>query len=165
MNEQATILFNISSSIGGVRAGKGELCLLHSYFQRSICAALTRSLYKREEVELLGRQLAAVAHHAYFARQIDMVEQASELMLALPLSKELNAVAKYYQALCITRKGDFKSARQLLERVVGEATSPFRAKALLSIGATYYESGDIESAAPYYLNAARVAGEYKTRIG
>jgi hypothetical protein len=159
MNEQATILFNMSFSFSGNHAGKLEPSAPHSYLQRSINAALARNLYTREGFELLGRQLAAIAHHAYFARQMDTVEQASRLMLALPLSKELKSVAQYYQALCFKRKGDFKSAHQLLKKVVDEALSPFHGQALLSIGATYFDSGDTESAAPFFLTAARVASE------
>jgi tetratricopeptide (TPR) repeat protein len=159
MNEQASIFFNISSSIGGVRAGKGELSLPHSYLQRSIYTALIRSLYKREGVESLGRQLAAIARHAYFARQMETVEQASQLMLALPLSKELKSIAQYYQALCFKRKGDLKNAYELLQGVVDEAPTHFRARGLLSIGATHFDSGEIESAAPFFLKAARIAGD------
>src|SRR5689334_12583162 len=116
MNEQASILFNMSFSFSGNNAGKVELSASSSYLQRSIQAALTRSLYTREGFELLGRQLAAIARHAYFARQMNLVEQASQLMLALPLSKEVKSVALYYQALCFKRKGDFKSAHYILAK-------------------------------------------------
>src|SRR5437763_2382785 len=112
MNEQATILFNISFSFSGDNAGEIELSPQHSYLQRSLYAALTRRLYTREGFELLGRQLAAIARHAYFARQMDTVEQASQLMLALPLSKELKSVAQYYQALYFKRRGDLTSTYQ-----------------------------------------------------
>src|SRR5689334_13648037 len=158
MNEQASTLFNISFSFSGESARKVELSSLPLY-RRLVQIAMPCSLYRLERLEVVGRQLAAVARQAYFARQMETVEQASQLMLAMPLSKELKSVAKYYQAICIKRKGDFKGARQLLERVVSEATSPFRAKVLLSIGATYFDDGEVESAAPYYPNAASVAGE------
>ncbi|HKQ04918.1 MAG TPA: hypothetical protein VJ464_07285 [Blastocatellia bacterium] len=158
MNEQASILFNITSSFSGNSAGKLELSLQSSYLQRSIYTVLARSLYAQEGFELLGRQLAAIARNAYFARQMETVEQASQWMLALPLSNELKSVAQYYQALCFKRKGDFKNTHELLERVVREAPSPFQARALLSIGATHFDSGETETAAPFFLTAVRVAG-------
>src|SRR6476660_7071520 len=99
MNEQASILFNMSFSFSGNRAGKVELSLPDAYLQRSIHAALARSLYTREGFELLGRQLAAIARQAYFARQTEAMKVASQLMLALPLSKELKSIAQYYQAI------------------------------------------------------------------
>src|SRR2546423_13263515 len=118
MNEQARILFNITSSFSGSNAGKLEITAPNSYLQRSLNAVLARNLYACEGFEILGRQLAAIARHAYFARQMDTVEQASQWMLALPLSNELKPVAHYYQALCFKRKGEFKRTHHLLERVL-----------------------------------------------
>src|SRR5436305_10312161 len=88
MNEQASILFNISSSFSGNSAGRIELSSPSSYLQPLIRAAIARNLYTLEGFELLGRQLAAIARHAYFARQTEVMKEASQLMLALPLSKE-----------------------------------------------------------------------------
>src|ERR1041384_4896793 len=139
MNEQASILFNMSVSFSGNKVGKIELSPHSADLQRLLCAALARGLYTQEGFELLGRQLASIARHAYFARQMDIAEQASQLMLTLPLSKSLKSVAQYYQALCFKRKDDLKSARTLLERVANEAPSPFRAQPLLSLGATYFD--------------------------
>ena len=160
MNEQASILFNISFSFDGINAGKGELSAPHSYLRPSIYTALTRSLYTQERVELLGRQLAAITRHAYFARQTEVMKEASQLMLALPLSKELRSVAQYYQALCCKREGDFNSTYRLLEKVASEAPSFFRARVLLSIGATYFDNAEIKSAVPFFLASAQAAGDY-----
>src|SRR5690348_5904125 len=100
MNEQASILFSISSfSFSGERAGEVSLSPPSAYIQRLLCTALARGFHKQEGVELLGRHLAAIARQAYFARRIDTVEQTGELMLALPLSKEWRSVAQYYQAI------------------------------------------------------------------
>src|ERR1700742_971828 len=90
MNEQANILFNfnISSSISGHSAGKIELSLQPSYLQRSLYAALARGLYIQDGFTVLGERLAAIARHAYLARQMEVMQEASSLMLALPLSKE-----------------------------------------------------------------------------
>src|SRR6185503_8862306 len=114
----------------------------HSSYQRLIYASLARSIYKREGFQVLGRQLAALADRAYFARQMDAVKQASQMMLALPISKELKAIARYYEAICAKREGDFNGARQLLERVAEEAPPKHKARAILTIGATYYERGE-----------------------
>jgi len=149
----------MSFSFSGNCAGKVEVSVPHSYLQRSIHAALARSLYTREGFEVLGRQLATIARHAYFARQMDTVEQASQLMLALPLSKELKSIAQYYQAICTKQKGDFASAKRLFEVVAENATSPYRSRAILSIAATYFDSGEIENALSSYLAAARAARE------
>lgn len=158
MNEQATILFNISVSFSGDSAGKVGLSAPPSYLQRLIYAALTRSLYTTEGLELLGRQLAAIARHAYFARQTETMKEASQLMLALPLSRELKSAAQYYQAIGSWKQGSVDEARQMLSYVIDEASS-YQAQGLLTVGATYFGQGEFEAALPYYIAAARVAGD------
>jgi tetratricopeptide (TPR) repeat protein len=158
MNEQATILLNISSSFSGINAGKGGFSAPHFYFQRSLYAALTRSFYKQEGIEILGRQLAIIARHAHLARQIAIVEQVSQLMLYLPLSDEQKAIAQYYQAICIKRRGNIPGARNLLQLSLEKVPSRDQARILLSLGATYFDNNEIVSSLPYYIEAARAAG-------
>jgi tetratricopeptide (TPR) repeat protein len=105
----------------------------------------------------LGRQLAYIARHAYSVEQIDVVEQVTQIMLALPISGQLGSVFRYHQALCVKQKGDFDGARKLLERVVGEATPDYRARALQIIGTTHYECGEIDKALPFYIAAGKAS--------
>ncbi len=79
------------------------------------------------------------------------------MMLALPISRELKRVAQYYQARRAMLKGDTDSARKLLEGVVEEAIPLYRARALLTMGATYYERGEIDSTLPFYVAAGKAA--------
>lgn len=146
MNRQASILFNISSSISGNWLAQQESTAPHSYYQRLIYTLLSRSVCTTEGFQFLGRQLAGIAHHAYFQRQIEAVDQASQMMLALPTSRDLKGIAHYYQAICAKRQGDFEGARELLERAVEEASPQYRAKALLTIGATHFDGGEVEAA-------------------
>ena len=88
---------------------------------------------------------------------MDVVELASQIMLALPLSSQLRNVARHYQALCAKRKGDYEGARYLLERVVEEATPEYRARALQVIGLTYHACGEINDALSFYLTAGKTA--------
>jgi Cohesin loading factor. len=160
MNEQASILFNMSVSFSGNSAGKVELSAPPSYLQRWIYAALARSLYTQEGFELLGRQLAAITRHAYFTRQTGAMKEASQLMLALPLSKELESVAHYYQAICAWKQGNADEARQILNQVIDAAIPNYQAQGLLTIGATYFGQGEFEAALPHYLAAIRIAKEH-----
>jgi len=129
----------------------------HSYYQRLIYSLLSRSICAKEGFHLLGKQLADIARHADFARQMDAVEQASRIMLALPLSGQLKSVARHYQALCAKRKGDHEGARRLLERVAEEATPQYRARALQVIGLTYQARGEVDAALSFYLAAGKAA--------
>jgi tetratricopeptide (TPR) repeat protein len=161
MNRRASILFNISSfSFSGDSAGEVKHSLPHNNIRRSIHAALVRSLYKQDGFESLGRHLVSIARHAYFARQITTLEQVSQLMLGLPISDQQKAVAHYYQAICVKRRGDIAGARDLLQLSLREAAPPDQAQVLLSLGATYFDSGEIELSLPYYIEAARAARDY-----
>lgn len=118
---------------------------------------MARGIYTVEGFQVLGRQLAAIARHAYLSRQIDAVAQATQLMLALPISNRLKSFARYYQALCTWRQGDIDRARQLLEPVVEEATPQYRARALQLIGLTHQRRGELDAALPFYLSAGSIA--------
>ena len=158
MNRQASILFNIiPSSISGNYSALQDLAAPRSYYQRLIYSLLSRSMYTTEGFEPLGNQLAEIARHADFARQMDAVEQASRIMLALPISSHLKIVAQHYQALCVKQKRDYEGARRLFEGVIEEATPQYRARALQVIGATYHEQGELDAALPFYIAAGKAA--------
>ena len=61
--------------------------------------------------------------------------EASGVMLALPLPKELRSAAQYYRAIAAWKQGEAEAAREQLRRVIGAATTAYRAQGLLSIGA------------------------------
>jgi hypothetical protein len=108
-----------------------------------------------ESIEYTGRLLAALARKAQIARRMDIVEQASRLMLALPLSEQLKGVAIFYQGTC--KQGGVEFDRRLFEQAAEIATPQYRARALLSIGTTYWGCGEAESAMPYCLAAGKAA--------
>jgi len=158
MNRQASILFNfIDSSISGNSLALQEATAPHSYYQRLIGSLLAHNLYTTEGFQSVGRQLTEIARHAYFAQQMDVVEQVSQVMLALPISKELKAAALYYQAIYRWRQGNADEARRLLERVTEESASDYRARAWLTIGATYFGQGKADAALPFYVVAGKAA--------
>jgi tetratricopeptide (TPR) repeat protein len=90
---------------------------------------------------------------------MDVVEQASQVMLALPNSDHLNSVARYYQSLCLKQRRDFELARRSLESVVEGTMPQYRARALQIIGATYHESGEPDAALPFYLAAGKLGAD------
>ena len=87
---------------------------------------------------------------------MDAVEQATQLMLALPLSKQLESIARYYQALYRWRQGEVDNTCQF-ERAVEEVPVQYKARALQTIGLTYQRRGEIDGALPFFLAAGRAA--------
>lgn len=156
MNKHANILF-IPTSLDGINAEPQHALSQQVYYQQLIRALFARSSYTTEGFQILGRQLATIARHACLAKRMDTVEQASQLMLALPISNQLESIARHYQALCTWRQGDSERARQSLTRVAEEASPQYRARALHIIGLTHHEHGDLEEALRFYLASGKAA--------
>jgi len=80
-------------------------------------------------------------------------------MLALPLSKELQSVAHYYQAVCAWKQGDAEAARHIFDFAINQAPRQYQAQGLLTAGATCFSQGEYSAALAYYVAAARAAGD------
>jgi hypothetical protein len=156
INRQANILF-IPTSIGGYSAEPQDAPSQFGYYQQLFYASFARRIHTIEGFQVLGEELAVVARQAYLARQIGAVEQACRLMLALPVSRQLENVARYFQALCTWKQGDSGGACQLLELVAEEAAPQYRARALHFVGLTHQERGEVDGALPFYLAAGKTA--------
>jgi len=129
----------------------------HSAFYQQVLSKLVKGVYRKETFTELGDRLVALVRHAYAFRQMRTVQETSQLLLNLPLGREYESVGRYYRALCIYRRGGSSEARMLLEQEVGELPLRFRAKALLAISATYYQSGDLTSFLLLNVEASRAA--------
>lgn len=158
INRQANSFF-ISSSLSSDKSGQQSPLKQNQYFQQLIRTLLARRIYSIEGFQSLGRQLAAITRQALLSRQMDVVEQVSQMMLALPISDELRNLGHYYQAISLNRQKDFNQARQLLESIIEKATPAYRARALQCIGATYFDSGQLDAALPFYLAAGKIASD------
>ena len=144
MNRQAKILFIPYSSNGDSFAHSSSIN--KDYYPRLLQAVLTRGISGVERIECAAWQLASSARLAFLARRMDVVEQASQLMLALPISHELRLVAHLYDRLCTFEQRDLEGTRHVAELVLEEAMPQHRARALQSIAATYYDDGRVDEA-------------------
>jgi hypothetical protein len=158
INRQANTLL-ISSSINSDQAGQQASLKQPAYFQQLIRALLARHVYTIEGFQYLGRRLAAIARYALLSRQMDVVEQVSQILLALPISDEFRNLGLYYQANYLSWQKDFNQARQLFESIVEKVRPEYRARALQCIGATYFDSGQPDAALPFYLSAGKTAAD------
>lgn len=126
------------------------------FYQQSI-KALIKGTYRKESFIELGRRLVALADRAYTFRRMDVVEQASSIILNLPLPRDYRSIARYYQAYCIKRSGQFDKALPLFERVAEEAPPAYKARAIVALGSVAFDSGDYKSALPLYIEAGKAA--------
>lgn len=158
MNRQASNLLNfIDSSFSGNHLALQDASAQHFYYQRLIYASLSHSICAAEGFQILGRQLAGIAHQAYSLRQIDTLDQASQIMLALPISTQLKGIAHYYQAICAKRKNDFDGALLWLESASEQAPQQYKGRVLLTAAAIYHARGEIDAALQFCVAAGKAA--------
>ena len=156
--KQANILF-IPTSIWGCDAESQNALSYREHYWELVLSWSARSIQTLEGCQLLGRRLIATARNAWAIKHLNAVEQASELMLGLPIADQLESIARYYQALCTWRRGDINTGRKSLEHVVEKASPQYRARALQAIGLTYHTCGEVSGALPFYLAAGKSAPE------
>ena len=122
-------------------------------YQQFLCE-LIKGVYNKNAVLRLADKLIDLADHAYQFRQMEQVGEISQLLSVLP---HYESVSDYYRALYIKKQGEIAEARQLLERVADDAPLRFRARAIMSLGTTFFEQGDFHQALPFYVEAGKAA--------
>lgn len=126
-------------------------------FYQQIAQGLIKDRYAKEALHSLGERLIVLAHSAYACRQMDVVEQLSQMLLHLPLAGEFKSIALYYQAFCIKRKGRFDEARTLFEQVAEQGPLRYRARAMIALGSIAFDSGDFKMALSLYAEGCSAA--------
>jgi hypothetical protein len=128
------------------------------YHQEIVSAAMKR-LGDGQACSYFARGLVTMVEQAHVFRRMDAVEQISSALIDPSFPREFRVIGAYFQALCVrqdSEDGLFRSTA-LLESVVGQAPSQYRAKALLSLGTNAKNAHDYESGLGLYFDAARVA--------
>jgi len=110
----------------------------------------------QENLKALGGELLAIARRARFLRQTELVEWASQAMLALPIH-DLQGIGRYYQGYCQQQRGEVELSRLTLTKVADEAPPGCRERAILELGGSYIDARDFQASAPYCVEAARAA--------
>jgi tetratricopeptide (TPR) repeat protein len=152
---------NISRFLTGIFSfGKfADLQRAFSYdeFYQQIASGLIKGFYTKQAIGELGNRLITLADNAYSYRRMETVKQVSTLLMNTPLPRQYESIAGYYRALLAKRQGKIAEARMLLDRVAEEAPLRYRIRAMMSIGAIYFDSRDFQSALYLYIEAGRAA--------
>ena len=128
-------------------------------FYQRIASRLMEGAQSERVFRELGDRLVIIAEQAHAFRQMDLLEQLSQILVDLPLPQRYEAVGRYYQALCAKRfgHGDIERAESLLERVGENASPAYRIKAMISLGTNCLHRGDTQSALSLYCEAGHCA--------
>jgi len=115
------------------------------------------SYSSQSTIDAAGRELLKVARPLWVSRQVELLDQVVQSILALPLNAKLHGVAKYYAALALGTPGHFEQSRILLERLIDEVPSEYKARPLLGIASCYNAAYVVDQSSKLYIEAARLA--------
>jgi tetratricopeptide (TPR) repeat protein len=123
-----------------------------------VAGHLIRTGHSQELFLKLTNEVIRFAEHAYLRRDLDALEEMSRILTNLPVDAA-RQIGLYYHALAIKRKGDMDEAQTLLETVADNAPLTYRARAIQSLGALYYDRGQFDETLRFQLEALRVASD------
>jgi tetratricopeptide (TPR) repeat protein len=122
-----------------------------------IVVEIAKSLYQQNALLRAADRFCQIADNAYAFRRMDVVEELGEILINAPLPRQYESIGQYYQALSICRKLGVVESRPLFERVIDEAPLAYRARAMVSLGTTFVQTGDLQAAKELYADALRAS--------
>jgi tetratricopeptide (TPR) repeat protein len=148
------LLIELSSYAGFVdlRSGVSD----DSSYLHFLLSESARLLRSRQAFHELTDRLIKLAEHAYCIRDMKTVQEASLVLMGLPL-EPARQLGQYYQALALKRSGEKAKAQALLESIADNAPLKYRARALQTMGTIYHEEGQLDDALTLYLESGRAA--------
>lgn len=130
-------------------------------FYQVIASKLVRGVHKREVSGSLGENLVAMAEKAHAFRQMEMLDQMSQALTTLPLSRSYEAIGRYYQGVSTQRfgRGDLERAIELFERAAESAPPHYRIRAIISLAANSRHKSDNQTALSLYSAAGQLVSQ------
>lgn len=123
-----------------------------------VLSRLTRSANSGQSFSELASRIIRLAEHAYGLRDKKRLEEASRVLMNLPLAKA-RQIGLFYQALGLKRTGQVEEARSRFELIADHGRSVYRARAIQALGALHYDKGQPTEALRFHLEAAQAASD------
>jgi tetratricopeptide (TPR) repeat protein len=99
-----------------------------------------------------------LAEHVYSTRDMKKLEEASRVLMNLPLVGA-RQIGLFYRALTLKRAGQLDEAQGLFETIADNGPLAYRARAIQALGALHYDKGQPAEALRFHLEAARAASD------
>jgi tetratricopeptide (TPR) repeat protein len=129
---------------------------------QQIALKLIRGLQTKQSLIDFARRLVSFVEYSYELRQMDQVEQISQLLINLPLPKDFRQIGQYHLAVCMKRQGKVDEAQAQFETLASEIRHRYKSRALMSLAALAMDRNDSQAALPLYVEASRVAASKET---
>jgi tetratricopeptide (TPR) repeat protein len=135
-----------------------QTSISYDRFYQLIGSGLVGEVQSQQALHDVGGRLVRLAEHLYAFRQLDALDQVSQLLLNLR-SIEYETIGRYYQTLCVQRfgLGDIEQATCSLERIAESGPPNYRARAMQSLATNLCYKDDFRSALSLYREVARFA--------
>jgi tetratricopeptide (TPR) repeat protein len=151
---KSRLLTALSSNAGF--AGTERLVGRNGLLQQIVLERLTGIANSQQAFIKIANHLIHAAEHAYSFRDADTIEEASAVLMRLPV-ENVRQVGLYYHALALNREGQIDKAKALLEKVVNEAPFAYRVRAIQTLGTIQHKQNQFGEAQRLYLEALRVS--------
>lgn len=119
---------------------------------------LAQALHSRESFVKLTDELIRVAEEAYLMRDVDSLDDVSQVLMSLPV-EGAREIGTYYYALAINRRGRRDDAELLFEQVADSGPITCRSRALQTLGGNRRDCGQLDEAVRFQLEAYRMASD------
>lgn len=134
-----------------------ESLVSHSgLLQHILTSRLARATNSRQLINDLAQRLIRLAEHAYALREMNRVEEASSVLMNLPLAGA-QQIGLFYQALTFKRNGNTGEAQSLFEAIADSGPLAYRARAIQALGALHCDRGELDEALRFHIEASRAA--------
>lgn len=108
-----------------------------------------------------ANELIRFAEQAYFIRDVEVLNEVSRVLMNLPVDGA-RQIGTYYYALAINREARAE-AEALLETIADRGPITYRARAIQTLGANYHQTGQLDEALRFQLEALRIASDPRAR--
>jgi hypothetical protein len=121
-----------------------------------LTANVLRAVDHRQQTAELTRRLIRIAEQAFAVRDWTRLEHTARTLFVIE-NPTAQSTALVYLAIVSKRRGDFATARALLQRIPADAPQAIRARGLLVTGGILEQENNLTEAGRYYVEAAKAA--------
>lgn len=127
--------------------------------QHIVLRHLRLTVHSQELFVDLANELIRFAEQSYFIRDVEALDEVSRVLRDLPVDGA-RQIGTYYYALAVNRTARAE-AEALLETIADSGPITYRARAIQTLGANYHQTGQLDEALRFQLEALRLASDPK----
>lgn len=125
-----------------------------AFYQQMLESFLSRAVLRSGQID--ADRLVSIGAIAHRRRQTEVVEIIGNLLIDLPFGRAYEQIARYFQGLCLYRRGQFVEAKRLFESLLPVVHGKLKARTMMALAGVVHDSKQ-EHSLPYYIEAGTLA--------